>query len=78
MDLSDITRVHETSRQSEVNEFLSLGWRILSVYTTAYDVIPPGCNHQTVHYVLGWPGNDPVFPKRETAYSPELFVNGNE
>lgn len=55
MECSDIRKVEVLTNPTKVNEFLALGWRLLNIYTTAYDTQPPGSNHQTLHYVIGWP-----------------------
>ena len=55
MGYSDIRKVEVLTNPSLVNEYLSLGWRLLNIYTTAYDTQPPGSNYQTANYVLGWP-----------------------
>lgn len=70
MEYSDIRKVEVLTNPSIVNEYLSLGWRLLNIHTTAYDTQPPGSNHQTVHYALGWPMSfehlDPVYPKTKS------------
>lgn len=69
MGYSDIRKIEVLTNPSEVNEFLAIGWRLLNIYTTAYDTQLPGSNHQTVHFVLGWPSSfehmEPEYPKSE-------------
>lgn len=64
MELADIKKVEDLKSTSDVNEYISLGWRLLLTYTTAYDVYPPMAYHQTAHYVVGWPGDNPVYPEQ--------------
>lgn len=68
MELSDVSKVIDLTSQNEVNEHLNLGWKILSIYATAYDNFP-GSN-QTQHYVLGWIGADPKSPAHEEINQP--------
>lgn len=63
MDLSSVTKIDVQENSDLVNEYLALGWKLLSLYATSYDTGYPGCNHQTQHYVLGWFGDDPQYPK---------------
>ena len=69
MGYSDIRKIEVLTNPSVVNKYLSLGWRLLNIYTTAYDTQPPGSNHQTANYVLGWPVSfehmEPEYPKSE-------------
>lgn len=60
MELSDVSKVIDLTSNDEVNEYLSLGWKIISVYATAYAPYPG--SSQTQHYVMGWIGADPVYP----------------
>ena len=62
MDLSAVTKVTVLERYDSVNKHLGAGWKLLSLYTTAYDTQYPGCNSQTQHYVLGWVGDNPQYP----------------
>lgn len=55
MEYSDIRKIEVVTNPSKANEFLDIGWLLLNIYTTAYDTQPPGSNHQTANYVLGWP-----------------------
>lgn len=63
MELAEITQVAELTRVQDVNKYLDLGWHIIKVYTTAYDTEGPGCNHQSVHFVMAWTGADPQYPE---------------
>ena len=54
MNYSDVVKVEVFTDYKTVNEYLNLGWTLLSIYTTAYDTQQPGCNHQTANYILGW------------------------
>ena len=69
MDLSKTTKVETLSNSDKVNEFLALGWVLTAFYTTAYDTAPPGCYHQTPHYVLTWSGDVPRYPVSEFVVS---------
>ena len=62
MDFMDVTQVIELTSAADVNKHLALGWKLVNVYTTAYDTMPPGCYHQTSHYVLAWTGENPQYP----------------
>lgn len=66
MELTDITRVETLCDLGKVNEYLALGWKIINHYTTCYDTVAPGYNHQTLHYALAWFGPDPQFPPKPT------------
>lgn len=70
MEYSNITKIEVLTNPSRVNEFLALGWRLLRVYTTAYDTQPPGSNHQTANYILGWPfsfeHDEPLYPEAKS------------
>lgn len=67
MEYSQISKVVVLKKVSDVNEYLDLGWILLNVYLTAYDTQPPGSNHQTANYVLGWqsgfPPEEPKYPE---------------
>ena len=62
MNLMDVTQVTELASTTDVNKYLALGWKLVNIYTTAYDTTPPGCHHQTSHYVLVWHGENPQYP----------------
>jgi hypothetical protein len=51
-DLSSITRVQETHSQTEANELLSDGWKLLNIYTGSFSV--EFDDHMNI-YVLGKP-----------------------
>lgn len=67
MGHSDIRKIEVLTHPTKVNEYLALGWRLLTIYTTAYDTQPPGSNHQTANYILGWPfsfeHDEPLYPE---------------
>lgn len=63
MELSEITKVADLSSADELNRYLAIGWKLINTYTSAYDTQYPGCNHQTIHYVIGWSGSDPEYPE---------------
>jgi hypothetical protein len=50
-EYSDITKVVETSSTSEVNKFLSNGWKLLNTYTTTN--FSTEASSETLMYVLG-------------------------
>lgn len=49
-ELSNITKVIETSSTNEANEFLSQGWQLIDTYTTTFS---PETTNQIAMYVLG-------------------------
>lgn len=49
-ELSNITKVIETSSTKEVNDFLNQGWQIIDTYTTTFS---PETTDQVVMYILG-------------------------
>lgn len=64
MELLDVTQVIDLTSAEAANRYFAAGWMLLSHYTTAYDTQPPGCFHQTQHFVLAWYGADPKPPER--------------
>lgn len=54
-DLYNITKVQETHSQTEANELLAQGWRLINVYTGSFSV--EFDDHMNI-YVLGKP-DDP-------------------
>lgn len=62
MDYEKIKRVETLNCADRVNDYLALGWHIVTVYVTAYDVQPPGSNNQIVHFVMGWTEGEPKYP----------------
>ncbi|MBC2581824.1 hypothetical protein [Clostridium sp. DJ247] len=48
--LSDIIKVQETHSQTEANDLLRQGWKLLNIYTTTFSYEP---NDQATIYVLG-------------------------
>lgn len=68
MELSEVSKVIDLTYDKEVNEYLDLGWKIISVYATAYADYPG--SSQTQHYVMGWVGADPKFPVHEEVNQP--------
>ena len=65
MKLSQVTKVEELKYSENVNQYLSLGWKLLDIYKTAADTFPPSSNHQTIHYVLGWLDGEPQYPPKD-------------
>lgn len=61
MELSEVTKVIDLTSDKDVNEYLGLGWKIISVYATAYADYPG--SSQTQHYVIGWAGANPKYPE---------------
>ena len=70
MELSEVTKVIDITYDKEVNEYLDLGWKIISVYATAYAPYPG--SSQTRHYVMGWVGADPRYPAKPESGNPDL------
>lgn len=68
MELTEITRLEEFTSIELANKYLELGWKVVQVYTTAYDTEPPRCAHQTAHYVLAWFGENPRCLEPEKTY----------
>lgn len=70
MNYSDVEKIEVLTDYQLVNEYLSLGWTLLAIYTTACDTQPPGINHQTANYVLGWrfrfEREEPVYPNSKS------------
>lgn len=66
MDFSDVTKIIELHSCDDVNKHIAVGWKLLDIYNTAYDVAYPGCNHQNAHFILGWTTGTPTYPKNET------------
>ena len=60
MELSEVSKVTELTDENEVNEYLSLGWKIVTIYKTSYNGLPGST--QTPHFVMGWVGADPKYP----------------
>lgn len=54
-DLLNITRVQETHSQTEANELLENGWKLINIYTGSFS---SEYNDQMNIYVLGKP-NEP-------------------
>lgn len=65
MKLTEITKLEEFTSIDKVNKHLEIGWKVVQLYTTAYDTEPPRCAHQTAHYVLAWFGENPQYPPSE-------------
>lgn len=60
-NFSKVTRVEELVQKDKVNQYLDLGWKILTAVPRRDDVL----------YSLGWEGpDDPKFPKTP---DPSLF-----
>lgn len=51
--LASIVEIVTLSQTSEVNERLKKGWVLLKIFTTCYDTVGSGVNHQTCYCVLG-------------------------
>lgn len=49
-ELSNITKVIETSSTKEVNTFLNQGWQLIDTYTTTFSA---ETTDQVIMYVLG-------------------------
>lgn len=66
-NLPDVSEVVELTSWEKVNEYMKLGWKFLTEYTTCYDTEPPMVYHQTAHYCLCWLAEHGpvVHPKRE-------------
>jgi hypothetical protein len=52
-ELLNISKVQETHSQTEANELLDSGWRLLNIYTGSFSV--EFDDHMNI-YVLGKPG----------------------
>ena len=65
MELKDIIKLESFSSEETANKYLDLGWKIVNIYNTAYDTQPPGCAHQTPHYVVAWFGENPTYPPKD-------------
>lgn len=63
MELSEVAKIVDLTNADAANRYLAAGWKLLNQYTTAYDTEPPGCFHQTQHFVLAWYGDNPVCPE---------------
>ena len=69
MEFADVVKVVELGDFKKVNQYLDLGWKLLTIYKTAYDNQTPGINYQYPHYVLGWTDGEPNYPE-EPPYKP--------
>ena len=65
MDLYAVSKMEEMTDIKKVNQYLELGWKLLHIYSTAYDTRFPGANFQTAHYVIGWLDGEPQYPPKE-------------
>jgi hypothetical protein len=54
-ELLNISKVQETHSQTEANELLESGWRLLNIYTGTFSV---EFDDQMNIYVLGKPGEE--------------------
>ncbi len=72
MEFTEITKMEEFTSLETVNKYLALGWKVVNIYTTAYDTQYPGCVHQTTHYVLAWLGGVPQYPPKGPVYGTVL------
>jgi hypothetical protein len=54
-ELLSISKVQETHSQTEANELLESGWRLLNIYTGTFSV--EFDDHMNI-YVLGKPGEE--------------------
>jgi hypothetical protein len=54
-ELFSISKVQETHSQTEANELLESGWRLLNIYTGTFSV---EFDDQMNIYVLGRPGEE--------------------
>ena len=70
MELSEVSKVIDITSQKDVNEYLDLGWKLISVYATAYADYPG--SSQTQHFVMGWVGADPKYPEKTEDGDPNL------
>jgi hypothetical protein len=52
-ELLNISKVQETHSQTEANELLESGWKLINIYTGSFSV---EFNDQMNIYVLGKPG----------------------
>ena len=58
-----VKKIHEATSYQDANDYLSVGWILISTYKTCYDPIAFP-DHQTIHYVLAWAKEDkPSYPK---------------
>ena len=62
MELYEVSKVAVLDCQNEVNEYLALGWKIITVYKTSYTGLPDST--QTPHFIMGWVGVDPKYPEK--------------
>lgn len=65
MEFIDVAKVVEVEQTDRADQYIGLGWKLLRLYTTAYDTEGPRVYHQTPHFILGWPteGGEPKFPE---------------
>lgn len=68
MELSEVSKVIELEGYPDVNEYLELGWKLITVYKTSYTGLADST--QTPHFVMGWIGADPKFPVYEEINQP--------
>jgi len=56
--LEDTRQLIEVIDTSEVNAYLSLGWKLIDKFVTSTD--DDDRRHETPHYVLAWQSDDPA------------------
>lgn len=65
MNYEDVTKIEDLTSSTKANEYISLGWKLAFIYSQAYDTEGPGCNHQTIHFVMVWKGENPQYPQTD-------------